>query len=584
MKIFNKFKVILILASIFVGIIYLYPYSYYNLLKHEDRVLYPFSFAETLYAAQVKEIIDGNFSVGDPQFFEHKQVTPSVFPYICVFLIATVSYITGSIVWGFLVSDFIFPVILFLLLYTFGILLTHNRLCALLASFSTLFLYHLLAKFPPISIEGIREFLKIVTWQQVSGPLPFYRTPNPQISFIFLALSLFILYGLWLKPDWKITSVLIVAANLLYSVYFYHVTYFIFITLILLFTTLFKRDKKQFISLFTLLCSLCITGIAYLQISKIYPYQTLQVTGGKFEMRYFDWIYSLRYGIFFIILLFLTNGINNSQRVFSGSLVLAGLGVMNFQVLTGWTIQPGHWPQTTVEPVITFLLCLYIGRLLITKISSFSMCILILCICIYAVIWQIHFSQRAVKDWSIPRDLNNVLIWLNTNSTTQTVVLALDIEVSAYVPVLTSANIFLPVEEYHYATVDEIWQRILLAYKIYKVPKYFFNPSVLPLVTYFELTYNLNQYKHEDFREYDQLIRQRIKNCYPSLCASLYSLPMRIKDYWVEQFALKIDLEKNPFRLDYIIYSPNDKKKHALFPTGTLVYRSGEYRVFAYKR
>ena len=112
MRFFRPFSVILVLTAVCVGFLHVLPHSFMNLYQDADQVYYPFSFAELLYAAQVKEVLEGHLTVGDPQFWETKNTFPQVFPYIPVLVLAGLSYITGSVSSGFLAADFIFPALL----------------------------------------------------------------------------------------------------------------------------------------------------------------------------------------------------------------------------------------------------------------------------------------------------------------------------------------------------------------------------------------------------------------------------------------------------------------------------------------
>lgn len=580
----KKRSISALIIALIVGLVYLIPHVVSYLATDPSSIYYPFSFAETLYATQVKEVLEGHLIVGDPQFWEHKYTFPSVFPILPVWLIAILSIITGSTTGGFLVSDFLFPAILFLALTGFVHSLLKKKWSAIFISIATLALYQLTAKLPPLSIEGWQKFFKQLFLFEITQPLPFYRTPNPQISFIFLVVAIWALWFLWQKFSWWRWCLTLFFGLSLYAVYFYHITYFLGVLGTLVGASVLTRRYKTTPALISLLILLAAFGIGYFILTRQPQYATLAITGGRFDVRYFDYLFTLRYGLVVILLYFFRRKLSVVLNLFLISLVVSGILVMNFQLFTGWTIQPGHWSQTTTEPIMLVVLGIILFQLTSflrrqTQIAMWGSFILL----VYAAGIQLRFASTRLQDWSIPKDLAHVLFWIDKKTPPQSVVVSLDIATLAYMPILTVNNIFLPIEEYHYATIPEIWERILYAYKLYSVPVGQFDPNRLPIPTFFELTYNVNQYKHEKYSEYTPEMVDLIRQCYPSLCSGLYAVPDSLVAEMKEKYE-RLKIVDNPYRVDYAVYSEREGRLGALPPNGELVYTSGSYRVIRLER
>lgn len=411
-------------------------------------------------------------------------------------------------------------------------------------------------------------------------PLPFYRTPNPQLTYILLLVGLWFLYQIWSKPTLIKTFLTATIGTLLFLTYFYHATFFALISLILLSLSLLQRRFVPAMSLLVITVTLALVTGVFLYISKLPQNQTLNITGGVFSARYVDWVFTIRYGATLVILWWFGKRIERTQLIYLSALLIAAICVMNFQLFTGWTIQPGHWPQTTLEPTVFLILALvffrYWKRLISIKISLLFIGLLL----IYGVAYQVRFLNQNPQVWSLPYDATKIIEWLNIHRTSSTVVTSLNVDLLNYLPTLSNVNIFVPVEQYHYASMDEIWERVIYNYQLYGFKELPLEKNSLPLGIYFEQVYNVNRYKHFLLSEYEPDIRNQINSCYPSLCTTIYSLPNSV--------ILNVNLrfnqllgKPNPYRLTYALYTPYENNLSAKPPSDKIVFRSGEYYVYA---
>lgn len=572
----NKLAVIIVIG-LMVGFIHITPHIILLRTLNSNRVYYPFTLAELLYAAQVREILDGNFFIGDPQFFEYKHTFPPIFPYLPPLVISLVSVIFGSVIDGFLVSDFIFPFILFITIAGFIYTLSKKFWISVFLSVSTIIIYPLTIKIPPLTTNLLIGLVKKLSLLQVEQFLPFFRTPNPQLSYIILILALWSLFLFWKKQQKKHFIALLIFGIFLFSTYFYHLVFFIFTAVILLLIAIIKKNFKLARKLFVLLCIYALCAIFYQLLLNQPIYQSISITGGKFYARYFDWIFTLRYGFFLLLFIVFNRKWGSDVGLFCIALICSAILSMNFQLFSGWTMQPGHFPQTTIEPTMVIVL----GILLLPLLNKVRhvLPLLTLLVLIYGFFYQVRFATANKGAWSISSDLNKIIVWIDKNTNKDTVILSLDQTTLSYIPVLTKTDIFLPVEEYHYATIDEIWERLIYALKIYQVKPEFIESDLFPISMFFEQTYKVNKYKHAELSQYQDKYVKLIKNCYPSLCSNFFAIPKSTINK-VKQKYKDYDLKNNKYKVDYAIYSPFELGIGANIPYGKLVYTAGDYQIY----
>lgn len=581
MKISLK-NIILIIVFVLVGIIHVLPHAIFSSFSLSRGIYYPMNFSELAYASQVKELTEGHISIGDSQIFEHKNIFPPIHPYVPIFILAVISFVSGSLANAFLISDLIFPSTIFLIIYLFSKKITKNTEFSIFNGLSTVFLYSITTNFPPITPHLLNQFVKKLLITDITMPLSFARTPNPQMSIIILLIPLLTLYFFILKPTLKKILIITIFGSLLFSTYFYHATFFYIVLCFVFLWSLFKKQLSHSKSLFCCLLVLTVVAIIYKHLSSQVPYSYSQIFAGYFKTRYFDWIFSLRYLAVFVIIYLLSKLRNQALLIFSSAIILSAIVCMNFQLFSGWTIVSGHWPQTTIEPVILLITLIVIHQFLTKKISLNKLYIVFsILILVHAFIFQLKFSDKYKNNSITPKDNISAIMWLKDHANKNSVVLSLDVEkFETYVTVLTSANNYIPIYAYHYAPIDEIWLRNLYAYKIYSLDiqniKF---ESLKPAVYSLADAYNTNKYKHYSEDEYSQEFIVRMQNCFPSICSGYYVIPKSSESYYKSAYQ-NLSLKNMPYKLDYVIYGDYERILGASPPKGEIVFTSGNTSIF----
>jgi len=210
----------------------------------------------------------------------------------------------------------------------------------------------------------------------------FLRTPYPQFSAILFCLFLLSLFRLVQEPAWSRLLVFALLLWLNFFTYFYSWTYalmFVGASVLLLATTLMGSSLESIIPLpekrlRALLGLVSGTGVCFLLAFPVWwgiirktpgTNDTFLRLGGTFTHAP-----ELRYTTVLLILAIVLLGWRTCRwgnRWFAVIFLMASLLVMNIQVITGTTIQPGHWTGYYIQPLFLlfffdFLWTLELGR------------------------------------------------------------------------------------------------------------------------------------------------------------------------------------------------------------------------------
>src|SRR3972149_8388799 len=227
----RKDQILLALLIVLVTVIYGLPHLI--LFSKLGKNYTPFSLSpnspsatdETYgYAGFANYIRNGHFFLKDAYVKEYSNLpTPLLADNVPSAILAGLSFLTGSLGNAFIVSDFIFPPILFLIIYLFLRNYLGNIYYRLAASFLIVTARDLITLIPyPIST------FKYLTAASHQEELLFLsRTPHPQISLIFLFAGVWALYKLLSKPDHKRFIFLTgLFCGLLFYTYMFYFTFF----------------------------------------------------------------------------------------------------------------------------------------------------------------------------------------------------------------------------------------------------------------------------------------------------------------------------------------------------------------------
>lgn len=325
--------------------------------------------------------------------------------------------LTGSVEAVFIAADFFLPAIIFYLLYCLARELRANKGLAIVGSLASMFIYQLLTKINPF------DWVKPMFFN-------FNRLIPPQFTFIFFLLFLLSLVkrsvwsGIW--------------AGVLAYVYFYHWTAAVVILVL-------RRRWRE----------LLIVGVIsapYLYLALIAPAdQALRF--GRLNGHFLEPLTTIRY-LLIAGLVYWSDLPVKIKRFFYG-LFIAAIGLMNLQLVTGFTIAPGHWPSSTFEPLVPLTLVIIFSRYINKYWPVLAGLILT-----YGLINQVRISKEwQSMYWLLPADWQ--IIEKVNQLPNRPIVATLDKRLNFFLPVYTKAKLYLPYGSYSQLSNDELWQRWL---------------------------------------------------------------------------------------------------------------------------
>src|SRR3989304_6555881 len=204
----DKNQVLIFIFAIAVGLVISFPHLYgiykqgasYTPFKITDKLQYMRD--ETyLYAAQARQILQGHIR-GDAYTWEYRDnPSPFVSEVVSIIPISILSLILGSVEYALIASDFIFPIALFLIIVWGLKKFKVDNTLAILSATAVIIVPNLSSLLPYVSKGGV-----LLTGTS-ADPLIFSRTPHPQISIIFLFLTLFLTALIIAKPRREIVHI-----------------------------------------------------------------------------------------------------------------------------------------------------------------------------------------------------------------------------------------------------------------------------------------------------------------------------------------------------------------------------------------
>lgn len=585
----NKKTLFLGFFSLLVGLIF----SLNNLIpmlvasRNSETIFTPFNGGdENLYAAQIREVFEGKFFSGDPFIYETKNLKPTL-PWLGPLIFGLLAKCLGSLELVFIVSDFFLPAVIFFLIFKLTWQISRHYWGSILAGLSTLFLYQLTTKFPPVTTGLIKGFYQTLTLE-IPLFFSFNRLIPPQFTFIVFLLFLISLYQTQIKKKnyWPIIAGL--ASGSLAYLYFYQWSASLVILTVITLLSFFSKDgfsKRLFIALTV---SLFVSSGYFYQIFS-FTQLDKQISFGRLDGRFLEPLTTLRYGLLavFILIAPLKKPIKNLLL----SIFISAVVLMNLQVFTGFTIAPGHWPHSTFEPLLVIS-----GFILLTIVfkkyfpDTIKTGLLTIAVIIYAVVNQVKITQAWQSLYQLSSAENRLFQWLNQNTPSESVVLTLNKRLNRYLPVLTDNNIYLPYGSYSQLDNSQLWHRINLAFSAYhlnetQVKDYLLDTQFIGQL--FDQTYNYHQRSDLSDLEFPDQIEDRILEANPVFTFGVRYIPDNLKQRNLDQVT---GLIQTPlisrlchYQLDYLIITPSELD---LIPQLSevkilqLVFEAGEYQVY----
>lgn len=401
------------------------------------------------YAPQVKHILEGNLTVQDILVEEYKNYpTPFFGETLPAQIFALLATLTGSIPKAFVAADFIFPPIIFLLLFLLSRILIKDQLLALAAALVATISRDLIAVLP----YPHETFLYLTNAEGRNYFLHLARAFHPQLTFIFFLTAFLSLKNLIEKPG-KLVYILFMGISfgaLFYSYLFYW-TYFVgFTGLVFLYLLL----KKEIIVLKNLMSASVIAAIIalpyFLNMFKFYQLDLASDFILKSSSPHVGIPLTIfRYLVIAIAFLFLFKAQAKEKlpKMLIFLFLLSGvlLPVISNLVI-GQNLETMHYVRRALMPIATVVLTATIVKL-IDKRETFVRITSILAIVgvlVFAAKSQIIAANLVAKYHTIDQDQQFLFWWLNQNTKPNDVVGSLDTTFNQYLSLYTHNKLYFP--------------------------------------------------------------------------------------------------------------------------------------------
>lgn len=369
---YYKFALVSILFAIIIGALYSAPQFFIrNFLENNlkvDFVTRPFiSMADggDAYFQFARNFSVGNFPSGD-LFFNNSK--PNVYPLLPpVFLGSLIKLTSGNVSSAYILANFIFPAVLFLIFVITGLAVFRKD-----KLFSVLF--GIVGVLTPISLLTDRAFFNLDNFLNIflknfyPGvhtyiPILFFsRVDYPLLTSVIYLLAIFFLIKYWLNPSNLLAIISGIFCGLLFYTYFHK---WVFVTIfigVLLFLSILFKERGRFKSNLILLFSFGLTSIpyffTYFKLKKVDGYQDLinrlYLEVGR-QVNFSAWKNYVVYAVVFILIYFVFYGKNKSKFIFYTSVIISSFIVWNIQVIIGYVPHSDHWPRA-INPFLFMII------------------------------------------------------------------------------------------------------------------------------------------------------------------------------------------------------------------------------------
>lgn len=555
------------------------------------------TFDETIfYATKARESWDGHLGINDPFIFEYK-TTPS--PYNLgeswpAFLMAILARLSGGIPSSFIVADFVWPPVTFLLLAYWFYRLSKDVVLAPLAAIASMFLAQYFAFFPYVP-SIIKMLIQFFSSGGVSDSI---RSFHPQISFPFFLIFTILLWQILdqtkTKPKTRLVWLLGLSLGILFYTYIFFWTYALMWLGIIIAGAFLSKKYALVKQLMPAILIAFIIGLPYwlslwqfyhLPISRSFMQNAQQPSGEAGWLTAAD-IKQWGFLAFFIILNW-TLVKKKWITAFWSKFYLAGAMILMSLKLSGLKAEDmkEHWMIRVVWPLTVIFLILIIGRLLKNFLKKKNIKLLIVGLTLGLLLYQarIHwqyFKIHADLYYLEPQRVE-MFKWLNQNTPKDSVVLTTSLTDNLYLPVYTHNNVFIPRGFLSIVPADEAIERFLLIYKIADIPEE-------RIKNMFSLTKNnqeLRQKKRFNFDDCAGLhlfFRRYIGSDYYNCSVPDDQLALILSTY--EKLDTDLKQWRKKYRIDYWLWGPNEKQWAGVNPdqidNWQLVWENQDYTIY----
>ncbi len=384
---------------------------------------------------------------------------PGSYPILHSIVLGTLARATGSVEVGWMLAHALFPTLVWVVLFWNAGRHVGSALHAMAIAWGVCFL-----AFAP------RNFL-LLGGDRFLQPLELTRMPQPALAFLGLILAIWLLSRALARPvAARILAAGLSAGALFYLYYYYWIAFFAGAgALALVLGMLSRRGDARTVA--AVLGLGCLSGIPFfiwtVQATRAGTQRQLMSRVGAFT-RHPD-----LFGILLASLLFGALSLHCRRQIRDRSamqplftavvlaIAVGGAVGLNFQLLTGYDAQHGHFYNRVLQPLLMYFFLLMLFRY-VRRPAVLAAAAAIAILLGIAAMRQIAVGRNTAASHRQSSPDIDVLLWVRTHSSPDAVVGSKDGNLLTLIPGIAQTWTFVPLGDRSMASTEEILTRYLL--------------------------------------------------------------------------------------------------------------------------
>lgn len=518
------------------------------------------------YAPRVREIMDKNqIFVRDPYVFENKnKPSPFLGETFPAYLIAFLAKIFDSVENAFIAADFLFPALIFLVIFMFIYRVANNYFAALAGAGVTVFMRDLFLMVPyPRAIGNYLFFIG-----KPVELVPFSRAFHPEVSFLIFLLFIIFVYLAYAGGKRYALVLGACTLGLLFYTYVFYWTTAVMALIFLAGLSLMHKDAPQLKKLGLMFLIAAFIGSYYFY--NMLSFRLLPEAVSFFEKSSklrssIIFMPTVRFVIFALTIFFLKKKKNNCDTVFLSFIVAAALLPDMSYYLLGRDLEGIHFVRRVLLPLTS----IYIFLLLARQKSTFSKLFFIMMMLsafIYGLVTQLRSIAKFFPYYRRNIDETRLINFLNTRVPARSVVGSLDPTMNLFLPAVTDNYVYLPMSNMTLSSPTEEVERLIILAKMMKLS----DEEVINLFTCqraykcVSLGYTVYYFLWDERGEESKKIL-------------IKSIQNELEKYKFDEQMMR------KYKLDYILVTNYNLPRLVHRMTGRLVFNSKDYKLYSVK-
>ena len=438
----------------------------------------------TFYGLRANAVYHGDWRAGDISLAENLDA-PAILSIVNPFILGGLGILAGSFERGIILSDFIFPVLIFLLVYALAYALTGKKKLSLLSALIFIFAPKIGLGIPPVSGVHIQEFMRLVfPFFSPDSPLHFTDFEEPKITFPFVAAFLL----LAVQACKRNTRIWYASAGIAFGLLFYTYLYdwASMLVAMLVLAGLYRwsaEDKERSRGVLMIIgVGFAVSSFHWLNMWQAFSLPQIDELAARTGREISHAIRFASVWKTYVRNIVLIAGLAWVMRRSASTMrpalyLLIALAstyffTVNAQVLIGFNIQPDHWYRTQYI-VVTLIWLVFISygldriRMRWSPRGIAAWCVATSFIIGYILTahgyGQYLYSAMAAEQFTISREREEAFAWLNAKTPPHSVVATLSSDTNRALLLHTHNRIFIPNGLNTIASDREIWDRLFQA-------------------------------------------------------------------------------------------------------------------------